>query len=195
LDSYEIRRDDQEETTPLGKVANWADKVRFEHEFHWTAPLHYIDIPDDSIPGGCPCCQNIMDGSLYRSTTDALYLRSSQRSAIQASTCAFSYPRDCVNDMCLVGAIYSFSSDFVHGASHRLREDNGSRKNYNTTITPKQSLMFLTHFMGDIHQPLHVSRKTDKGGNTIDVYFPMHKYSTTRLNERDGLIHSRWNLE
>jgi hypothetical protein len=30
--------------------------------------------------------------------------------------------------------------------------------------------MFLTHFVGDIHQPLHCSRKTDMGGNMIHVH-------------------------
>ncbi len=30
-------------------------------------------------------------------------------------------------------------------------------------------LRFLVHFVGDIHQPLHVGRKKDKGGNDIKV--------------------------
>ena len=34
----------------------------------------------------------------------------------------------------------------------------------------KVALMFVTHFIGDIHQPLHVSRSSDKGGNTIPVH-------------------------
>jgi hypothetical protein len=187
-----------EEETPLGKVANWADQVRFEHEFHWTAPLHYVDIPDDLIPGGCPCCQ-----SMNHSRSDVLLqLRSSsttssQRRRIQRSSdCTFTYNRDCSKNMCAVGAIYSFSSELVNCISYNtpfIREDEACRS-YNTTLSPKQRLMFLTHFVGDIHQPLHVSRKTDKGGNTIDVHFPLQQYSSTRLNERDGLMHSTWNL-
>jgi hypothetical protein len=39
--------------------------------------------------------------------------------------------------------------------------------------------MFLTHFVGDIHQPLHCARKTDRGGNSIHVHF---------LDEDDALI-------
>lgn len=31
------------------------------------------------------------------------------------------------------------------------------------------ALKFLVHFIGDIHQPLHVGRKKDKGGNTIKL--------------------------
>ncbi|MCL1077342.1 hypothetical protein D5R81_05790 [Parashewanella spongiae] len=32
-----------------------------------------------------------------------------------------------------------------------------------------QALAFLIHFMGDLHQPLHVSRAADKGGTSIPV--------------------------
>jgi hypothetical protein len=29
--------------------------------------------------------------------------------------------------------------------------------------------MFLAHFVGDVHQPLHVAFEEDEGGNTISV--------------------------
>ena len=39
--------------------------------------------------------------------------------------------------------------------------------------TSKQDKVFylklLVHFMGDLHQPMHVGRKEDKGGNTVQV--------------------------
>lgn len=35
--------------------------------------------------------------------------------------------------------------------------------------TQATALAFLVHFIGDIHQPLHVGRKEDRGGNNIDV--------------------------
>lgn len=31
------------------------------------------------------------------------------------------------------------------------------------------ALRFITHFVGDIHQPLHVGRAGDRGGNSIDL--------------------------
>ena len=33
------------------------------------------------------------------------------------------------------------------------------------------ALKFVAHFVGDIHQPMHVSRAEDKGGNTIQVQY------------------------
>lgn len=35
--------------------------------------------------------------------------------------------------------------------------------------------MFLAHFMGDIHQPLHVSFADDEGGNSIIVHWYRRK--------------------
>jgi hypothetical protein len=48
-------------------------------------------------------------------------------------------------------------------------------EHFSETLNNKQSsaqerkvaLSFLVHFVGDLHQPLHVSRKADLGGNTI----------------------------
>ena len=30
-------------------------------------------------------------------------------------------------------------------------------------------LKLLVHFMGDLHQPMHIGQREDKGGNTIQV--------------------------
>lgn len=43
-------------------------------------------------------------------------------------------------------------------------------KNKNATKEQKvESLKFLVHFVGDIHQPLHVGKSGDRGGNTVEV--------------------------
>lgn len=47
------------------------------------------------------------------------------------------------------------------------------------------ALEFLTHFMGDIHQPLHVSFAYDRGGNSVQVMF-----FTTRTN-----LHECWDTK
>ncbi|KAJ3704066.1 hypothetical protein LUZ61_007771 [Rhynchospora tenuis] len=46
--------------------------------------------------------------------------------------------------------------------------DNLCTYSYSNNLT--QALMFLSHFMGDVHQPLHVGFTTDAGGNGITVY-------------------------
>ncbi|TAF46183.1 MAG: S1/P1 Nuclease [Sphingobacteriales bacterium] len=56
-------------------------------------------------------------------------------------------------------------------------------KNPNQTKQAKTfALKFLIHLVGDLHQPMHVSRAIDKGGNDIEVRF---------LNKKNNL-HSVW---
>ncbi len=48
-----------------------------------------------------------------------------------------------------------------------------------------QALAFYIHFVGDIHQPLHVGRRDDRGGNSISVQW---------FNKNTNL-HSVWDSE
>ena len=50
----------------------------------------------------------------------------------------------------------------------------------NTTLTDSErleALSFFIHFAGDIHQPLHVGRSGDRGGNSIAIKWPKKKDS------------------
>jgi len=54
------------------------------------------------------------------------------------------------------------------------------------------ALKFVAHFVGDIHQPMHVSRAEDKGGNTIQLQYDndgsnLHALWDTKLLEHGGL--------
>jgi len=48
-----------------------------------------------------------------------------------------------------------------------------------------QALVFLIHFVGDLHQPLHAGEMDDQGGNKVKASYGI--YSTDRLN-----LHSVW---
>jgi len=48
-----------------------------------------------------------------------------------------------------------------------------------------QALVFLIHFVGDLHQPLHAGEMDDQGGNKVKASYGI--YSTDRLN-----LHSIW---
>jgi hypothetical protein len=41
-------------TAELAAVADWADKVRYTKENHWTIPLQFVDVQNDVLDGGCP---------------------------------------------------------------------------------------------------------------------------------------------
>lgn len=55
-----------------------------------------------------------------------------------------------------------------------------------------EALKYLIHLIGDAHQPMHVSRKEDKGGNTIQLRFDekgtnMHSLWDSKLIDHEGL--------
>jgi hypothetical protein len=55
----------------------------------------------------------------------------------------------------------------------------------------EDALKFLIHLIGDAHQPMHISRKEDKGGNTIQVRFEgngtnLHSLWDTKLIDHEG---------
>jgi len=66
--------------------------------------------------------------------------------------------------------------------------------------TPQDKVVavkFLVHFVGDIHQPLHVGRHDDQGGNTIQVQWfgapsNLHKVWDEQLIEAQKLSFSEF---
>lgn len=55
-----------------------------------------------------------------------------------------------------------------------------------------EALKYLIHLVGDAHQPMHISRKEDKGGNTIQVRFDnkgtnLHSLWDGKLIDHEGL--------
>jgi len=46
----------------------------------------------------------------------------------------------------------------------------------------REAFYFLVHFVGDVHQPLHVGRRSDRGGNKVNVL----------VNGRSSNLHSYW---
>ncbi|KAL8137616.1 hypothetical protein V2J09_003617 [Rumex salicifolius] len=114
----------------LASLCSWADRVKFR--YHWSSPLHYIDVPD--------------------------------------SSCTFLYNRDCkdedgIEGRCVAGAINNYTTQLL------TYKNDSSQTQYNLT----EALLFLSHLMGDIHQPLHVGHTSDRGGNTIDVHWYTRK--------------------
>ncbi|CAK9176807.1 unnamed protein product [Ilex paraguariensis] len=97
--------------------------------------------------------------------------------------CSFDYERDChdphgVKDMCVAGAVHNFTTQLSH-----YREGTSDRR-YNMT----EALLFLAHFMGDIHQPMHVGFTSDGGGNTIALRWFRHKSNLHHVWDREIIL-------
>ncbi|KAK2644169.1 hypothetical protein Ddye_019364 [Dipteronia dyeriana] len=97
--------------------------------------------------------------------------------------CTFEFSRDChdphgLKNMCVVGAIQNFTSQLLH-----YREGTADRR-YNMT----EALLFLSHFMGDVHQPMHVGFTSDLGGNTIELRWFKHKSNLHHVWDREIIL-------
>ncbi|KAI0321221.1 nuclease Le1 [Amylostereum chailletii] len=103
----------------LGPAATWADDVRSEAAFKFSAPFHFIDA-NDNPPDSCSVNLN----------------------------------RDRGSEGCVVSAIQNYTT--------RLLETSLS------ATQRQQALLFVTHFVGDIGQPLH-DEALEVGGNDIDA--------------------------
>ncbi|KAK8642142.1 hypothetical protein V6N13_011499 [Hibiscus sabdariffa] len=79
--------------------------------------------------------------------------------------CNYDYCRDCHDsyghkNSCVTGAIFNYTKQLFSA-----NRGYGPQLSYNLT----EALMFLAHYIGDVHQPLHVGFLGDLGGNTITV--------------------------
>ncbi|KAF5751918.1 Endonuclease 2 2 isoform 1 [Tripterygium wilfordii] len=84
--------------------------------------------------------------------------------------CNFDYNRDCkdedgVKGRCVAAAINNYTTELL------TYKQDSSKSDYNLT----ESLLFLSHFMGDIHQPLHCGYAADRGGNDIEIHWYTRK--------------------
>ncbi|XP_017425834.1 endonuclease 4 isoform X3 [Vigna angularis] len=76
---------------------------------------------------------------------------------------------------CVTGGIYNYTMQLKSA-------DAGSELNYNLT----EALLFLSHFVGDVHQPLHVGFIGDLGGNSITVRW---------YRRKTNLHHDNWSYD
>ncbi len=76
-----------------------------------------------------------------------------------------------------------------------MMEKNGAAPLRNSTKAT--ALAFLAHLVGDIHQPLHVGKNRDKGGNSITVLFfsdrtNIHSVWDTKIIEHEALSYTEF---
>jgi hypothetical protein len=99
-------------------------------------------------------------------------------------SCAFDPPRDCPDGACVVEAIE---------AQRRLLSDVSQ-----PLEVRRDALKFIVHLVGDVHQPLHSSNRTDKGGNQFQIILrtdiPPEEYARDRYHDgvMDTNLHSVW---
>jgi hypothetical protein len=109
----------------------------------------------------------------YRHDADPLHYVN-----IPLTATAYDSARDCPHGSCIIAAI----------ASDRRVLANPSA----SPLDRAEALRFLIHFMGDLHQPLHVADNGDRGGNRRTVYLDgdstnLHKVWDGEILEHQGV--------
>ncbi|KAJ2912954.1 hypothetical protein MD484_g7457, partial [Candolleomyces efflorescens] len=153
----------------LAPVAVWADQNR--PRMPWSAPMHYVGAVDDHPRGNCQYPGN--DGWLGTKNINVL-------DAIQNVT----------------GILARWSGADVHAKNGRTllsplaprRTPSLRVEGQKAAFAPRpagpreeEAFRFLVHFVGDLHQPLHLTGR-DRGGNLAKVCF----------DNRETNLHSVW---
>lgn len=120
----------------LSSVATWADSVRYRSEFRWSAPLHYVGAVGDHPSDSC-----VFPGDRGWSG------------------------RQGGNVLAGIRNVTGLLEDFVKESKVGVRVQTGVKRTVDDGLgTAQEALKFLIHFLGDLHQPLHLTGR-DRGGN------------------------------
>jgi hypothetical protein len=142
----------------LAEVANWADDLRSDPRFDKYKRLHFATVPNGT--------------KSYRDST----------------------PDSCGDVVAAIDALSAFlrtgsRDDLFKVKALTDKSDGNTAKACNPVetepITRETALRLLVHFVGDIHQPLHVGG-TDRGGNMVKVSW-LGRWQTN--------LHSVWDDE
>jgi hypothetical protein len=107
--------------------------------------------PNQTFSTGCSWPDKVRDQAAFKHTKPWHYINVERRAtSVKAN--------DCSRDGCVVSAIAVMEQ--------RLKK---------APATDWQALFFLGHFIGDIHQPMHVSYGDDRGGNKVKVHLDGEK--------------------
>ncbi|XP_024005216.1 endonuclease 4 isoform X1 [Eutrema salsugineum] len=143
----------------LASVCSWPDEIKHHWQWRWTSPLHYVDTPDYRCNYEY-CRQFILplsnsylfSLSIYTYIPIPIYMF-----GLCEGDCHDTHKHQ---DRCVTGAIFNYTMQLMSASAN-----SQSIAHYNLT----EALMFLSHYIGDVHQPLHVGFLGDEGGNTITV--------------------------
>lgn len=150
----------------LGRIATWADEIKGRRGYNRKiSSLHYVD-PKDSPP----------------------------------TECSYIPLRDCPTGWCLPQALRNVTLSLQGNIGSYLFSKNDKllpEWTFSEPDTPRKlggleetvAIQLLVHFMGDIHQPLHICGIA-RGGNDISLRFDGHSTNMHALWDH-GLLSKR----
>ena len=101
---------------------------------------------------------------------------------------------DAIEAIVLMKDVLADNQDAIDYFENLMRENRAKPWKNSTKAT---ALAFLVHIIGDIHQPLHVGKNRDLGGNKISVLFfkeqsNVHSVWDTKIIEHEKLSYTEF---
>ncbi len=160
----------------LDQIATWPDYIRSEPEWDFAKPWHFITVD-------------------VNTTVDAVLAESNNNQKIENVVEAIEYFSALLQDDGQKGEQFQqLLETRQKEQAKKEKKDVTKIKLYHDSIVAT-ALSFLVHFVGDVHQPLHVGRAEDRGGNSIKVLWSsedsnFHTVWDTGLIENEGLSYT-----
>ncbi|GAA5986624.1 hypothetical protein JCM11641_005169 [Rhodosporidiobolus odoratus] len=149
----------------LAYIASWADKIRMVPEYRgWSGPLHYTSWEGDHPPETCAWGkgEQLGEGG-WHSDKDVLHAIANYTTRLERN------PEECVFLFTMVSAFFRLIQTPL---SSRLPPSHARRSvlcgdrlvTFLHMLFSWPSFNFLVHFLGDVHQPMHLTSR-ERGGN------------------------------
>ena len=145
----------------LAEIATWADEIRSDPEWDFVEPWHYVSIEDDQA------WEELLETEAADESINSIL------EIIPVLEAFLADPE--TETMTLEGAVKKRGSSLAPGQSKEIGK--------------REALALYVHFIGDLHQPLHVGRAGDLGGNRIGVKWFDEEVSLHKVWD-EGLIDS-----
>lgn len=161
----------------LAQLATWPDFIRSFKAWDCVKPWHFLTVEDDEFEKGMA-----QPASFFRSgCNENLFKDLEMPNNVVAAIDYFS---------AILGGDAKKARDFA-----KLLEDakvDPYRGDVRLT-----ALILIVHFIGDVHQPLHVGKGDDRGGNSVSVQWfseltNLHSVWDSGLIDHEGLSYTEF---
>jgi hypothetical protein len=155
------------DSRPMAKCCIWADFIYSEKPWKFSKKWHYI---------------NVKESEDNKKEMMLVLEKSHEDPEINNVIEAIDYFTD----------ILMGDKNKIKEFKERVEKEGATLYNHNLEAT---ALSFLTHFVGDVHQPMHVGLPSDRGGNNVKLLWfnknsNLHRLWDTELIESEFLSFS-----
>ncbi len=160
----------------LALLSTWPDFVRSNPAWDCAVPWHYVNVADG---------QNLEQGLKQANSTSRTCSGLVERLGL---------PQNLISAIDFFSAVLSGDESKNQAFAEFLEETGAEPYDGSARLT---ALAFLVHCIGDLHQPLHVGRADDRGGNRIttnwfDELENLHAVWDSGLIDAEGLSYTEF---